>query len=218
MTIDFKKNSLRLACALLLLQCLLASCTNAQTISTQNLSTDEAVLAEMQKRVDAKRAKLGLANKGTSKLDAHDVCIKRLEESPKIIVIGFFAYDRGCGLDGAFVNSRYFEKDDAALSKNALDALGWESANQSRREALAQLWVEKGLLAFFTVLHAKEKDLEGRGFHPPQVVSNNGEIKVTLWIRLPSGMTPERGYQRLEYRFARDGNLSGSSVLESLSL
>jgi hypothetical protein len=219
MIMEFRKNYLWLACAHFLLSSLLAGCASAQTVSTQDLSKDEAVLAEMQKRVDARRAKLGLANKGTSKLQAHDVCIKRLEESPKIIVVGFFAYDRGCGLDGAFVDSRYFEKMDAALSKNALDALGWESANQSRREQLAKLWIEKGLLAFFTVLYTKEKDLEDRGFHPPQAVSNeNGEIKVTLWIRLPSGMRPERGYQHLEYRFARDGNLSGSSVLESLSL
>jgi len=208
-----------ISAALFLSQFLLMSCTSAQKLTAQDLSTDEAVIAEMQKRIDAKRASQGLDNKRSVKLNAHDVCIKRLEESQKIIIVGFFAYDRGCEFEGAFVDSRYFEVGDASLSKRALDVLGWGAANQARREQLAKLWVEKGLLAFFNVIEEKEKDLENRGFHPPQVASNaKGEITITLWIHLPSGMTPERGYERLEYRFAADGSLSGNSVLDNFSV
>ncbi len=207
-----------------------ANCANAQSISNQerpktesvsnyDLSTDEGVLAELQKIVDARREKLGLADKGKSKLEAKSVCIERLKESAKIIVIGFFRYDYGCHFDGAFVDSSYFEKTDAALSQKALVALGWEKANQAEREKLGLLWVEKGLLAFFTVLQTKQKELENQDFHPPKVVSmENGEIKVTLWIRLPSGRSRKKGFQHLEYRFAKDGSYSGSSTLENLAI
>jgi len=211
------KNLIKISLTFVFLSGILAGCTNAQSISNTNLSTDEAVLAELQKRADANREKLGLVNKGKSKLEAKNVCIERLKESPKVIVIGFFAYDIGCRFDGAFVNSRYFEKTDVALSKAALDALDWEKANQPEREKLSLLWVEKGLLPFFTVLHTKQKELENQGFHPPKVISmENGEIKVTLWIQLPSGMNREKGFHHLEFKFAKDGNLSGNATLENL--
>ena len=222
--------SLKLAVSLIFLPSFVAGCTNAQIVSPQarskiespsqsNLSTDEAVLAELQKRADAEREKLGLANKKSSRLETKDVCIKRFKESEKIIVIGFFAHDVGCRFGGAFVNSRFYEKTDANLSKDALAAFGWEKAPKREREMLAKFWVEKGLLPFFTVLYTKDENLNSSEFHPPQVISKeNGEIKVTLWIRLPSGMSRERGYQLLEYRFAADGNLSGSSALVNLLL
>ena len=200
------------AFALLLL--IFAGCTRAQDFSQPDLSTDEAVLAELQKIVDAKRAELG--GKGGSKLDAKFVCIKRLKESARVIVIGRFAYDYGCRLQGVFVDSRYFEKEDAALSKHALAALGWETAKQAERERLVKLWVEKGYLAFFNVLNERNEDFQNREFQSPQVASREtGETKFTLWIRLPPGRT-ERGYQLLEYRFAPDGNLLGNSTLENL--
>src|SRR5687767_8708078 len=131
-----------------------AACANAQVVSNQDrpktespsnldLSTNEGVLAELQKRLDAKGDEPG--KKGGRKLDPKFVCIERLRESAKIIVIGGFAYDRGCRLQGAFVDSRYFEKDDLALTKNALAALGWETATPEQREKLALVWVAKGL-------------------------------------------------------------------------
>ncbi len=221
------ENLIKFSLLFALLSCVCAGCANAQlvpnqtieSISNADLATDEAVLAELQKRADAKREKLGLANKGTSKLEAKSVCIERLKESPKVIVIGFFANDVGCRFDGAFVGSSYFEKTDIALHKTALDALGWEKAPKSEREMLAKFWVEKGLLAFFTVLYIKDKDLNNQDFHPPQAVSSeNGAIKVTLWIQLPSGMSREKGFQHVEYRFDKNGNYSGSSTLESLAV
>ena len=199
--------------AFVLLHCILAACANAQTI---NLSTDEAVLAELQKRADAKRSllqttgdeKLDAKIKNARRLDPKSVCIERLKESEKVIVIGFFAYDRGCRLDGALVDSRYFESTDAAFSKYALAAFGWEKAPKRDREMLASYWVQKGLLAFFTVLQTKDKDLNDNEFHPPRTVTGeNGEVRVTLWIQLPSRMRREKEFKRVEYRFTKDGNL-----------
>ena len=130
-----------------------------------------------------------------------------------MIVIGFFAYDRGCRLDGAFVGSRYYEDKDAALSKNALTALGWAKAPQREREMLASYWVQKGLLAFFTVLQTRDKDLNDNEFHPPRAVTaENGEITVTLWIQMPSRMRRGKEFKRVEYKFAKDGHPTGTEI------
>jgi hypothetical protein len=217
---------IRFSLVLFFLPGVFAACAKAQVVSNQDppktetpsnldLSTNEAVLAELQRRLDAKSEELG--KKGSRKLEARFVCIERLKESAEIIVIGGFAYDRGCRFQGVFVNSRYFEKDDPALSKNALAVLGWEKAPKREREMLAKFWVEKGLLSFFTVLHTADKELNHHAFQPPQAVSTkSGEIKVTLWIVLPSGMRREKGFQHLEYRFSKDGDLLGSSTLTNL--
>jgi len=124
---------IKLSLAFVFLPCTLALPTLAQMV---DLSTDEAVLEQFGKQKN-------------EKLTKDDVCIKR---SAKIIVIGFM----GCSFHAAFVNSVYLEEN-ADLSKNALNALGWKEANQKGREKLAKLWVEKGLLAFSTVIYAKSQ-------------------------------------------------------------
>lgn len=191
------KNLIKFSLAFLFLQCFSAGCAVAQ-----DFSTDEAVLTQVEKQKNKKFRK-------------DDVCIERLEKSASVIVIGFFANDVGCRFDGVFINSRYFEKDDAALSKNALAALGWQKAPPREREMLASYWTEKGLLAFFTVHRVKNEDFQNREFQPPQAVTGeNGETIVTLWMQLPSGNRPGRKYQLLEYKFAKDGGLSATATLE----
>ncbi len=152
----------------------------------------------------------GYANAQTDESSWENLgCIVRLSESPKVIIIGVSSSETGCQFNQVLVDSRYFRRDDATLSKIALDALGWKKARKKERERLAKLWVEKGLLAFSTVLYAKDQDLSGPDFQPPQVVSGkNGEIRVALWIQLPSGMTSRKpAFQRLEFKFNKDGNL-----------
>ena len=185
------KYLVRLSFALLFLHCILAGCADAQTV---DLSTDEAVVEQFGRQKNEKITK-------------NDVCIKR---SAKIIVIGLM----GCRFHAAFVNSVYLEEG-ADLSKNALNALGWKEANQKEREELAKLWVDKGLLAFSTVIYAKVKNLSDDKFHPPQVVSRkNGEVVVSLWVsferrklgRKVNSLT--KGFRQYEYQFAQDGNSS----------
>ncbi|MGI9055981.1 MAG: hypothetical protein ACR2F2_09295 [Pyrinomonadaceae bacterium] len=197
-----------------------------------NLSTDKAVLAELQKKADELRKAIGTtgdekfdaAMKNAKPLDAKSVCIKRVKESEKIIVIGLKeSGDDSCSFHGAFVDSRFYYSDEKTLSKNVLDALGWQKAERTQREKLAKLWVEKGLLAFYTVLYTKDvdflKDFQSKSevtykggqppkqpeFHPPQVVSNeSGETIVNLWT---SVMKTKKEFERHEFRFAADANL-----------
>jgi len=228
---SFTEDLIKISLAFVFLSGISAGCVNAQNIPNQDspkvevvsdLSTDAGVIAELQKIGDAKRAELPKADekieakrRAASRLESKNVCIKRLKESAKVIVIGFFRTDVGCHFSGAFVGSRYFEKTDLIdLSKAALEAFGWQKANQTEREKLAAAWVEKGLLAFYSVLYAKPSELENVGFHPPQFVSEkNGAVKINLFIQLPSRMTREKGFQHLEYRFAADGTFTGYSTL-----
>ncbi len=203
------------------------NCANAQKI---NLSTDKAVLAELQKKADEMREAIGTT--GNEKfdaamkkpLDAKSVCIKRIKESEKIIVIGLKEFgDDSFSFHGAFVDSRFYYSDEKTLSKNALDALGWQKATQAQREKLAKLWVEKGLLAFYTVLYTEDvdflKDFQSKSevtykggkppsppeFHPPQVVSNEGgETVVTLWT---SVMKTKKEFEHHQFRFVADASL-----------
>ncbi len=230
-------NSLKLCLALVALPFFLASCANAQSIPNQDrrqtevtatdadLSTDAGVIAELQRMIDAKNAaageadeKLAAKRRAASRLEPKDVCIQRLKESAKVIVVGFFRMDYGCYLAGAFVGSRYFEATEIELHQNALKALGWQRANRSERERLALVWVEKDLLAFFTVLYTdNDNRLHNVGFHPPEITTTeNGDVKVRLWIQLPPTRSREKGFQHLEYRFESHGNFLGTSTLASV--
>ena len=198
------KTTANALCALTLLSSVWSGCLTAQNI---DLSTDAAVLAELRKRANARNEQRA-GGKKPRPLEARDVCIERLKESAEVIVIGFFAYDRGCRLNGAFVRSRYYEEKDADLSQNALATLGWEKAPKREREMLASYWVQKGLLAFFTPVQTKDKDLDAKDFHPPRAITEqNGEVVVTLWIELPAGMRREKEFKRVEYKFAKEGAL-----------
>lgn len=187
-----------LAACLIFLSGALADCARAQTV---DLSTDEAVLAELQKVIDAKKAeliegdeRLEAKRKAANKLEAKDVCIERLKASVRVIVIGFFRTDVGCHFDGAFVGSRYFERDDADLSRTALNALGWEKANRTKRESLAKIWVEEGLLRFSEM--------------PYQTLSAatiNDEIKVTASSKYPPGVTSRSAPKK--FVFDKNGSL-----------
>jgi hypothetical protein len=170
-----------------------------------DLSTDEGVAAALETLTGKKMDRRSLT------------CIRRDRELP-LVVVGSFAFDRGCVFDGVFVNARYFGKSDAALSEGVLDTLGWKTANQEQREKLVQAWVVKGLLAFVKVLHQKNEDFENRAFQPPQVVSKEGgEISITLWLRMPTGRVRGRSYILREYRFSKEGGFVGSSKLEDFT-
>jgi hypothetical protein len=179
-----------------------------------DLSTDKAVHAELQKLRDAKNESLGLTNKPGGKIEARFVCIKRFTESPRVIVIGFFAYDRGCRLNGAFVDSDYFEAADPSLSRHVLDALGWQHAAQSVREGLAKLWVEKGLLGFQNVLHQPDNSVPSDRFFPPRAASAaDGVITVKLWVRDdPGRRRSQPGVNLAQFSFMTDGNLAKDSL------
>lgn len=184
----------------------LAIAAQTPDLSQFDLSTKEGVNA----------AREAIAGK---KLDDRSRnCVRLDKELIGIAVVGSFAYDRGCRLSGVFVNTHYFENDDSGLSQAALEALGWKAANQKQREQLAQVWVEKGLLAFLTVLSETNPDFANRTFQSPHRASQpNGEIFVTLWIRMPAGRSRGRSYEQRVFRISADGALSSAVTRDRFS-
>ncbi|HEY0429799.1 MAG TPA: hypothetical protein VGC76_18595 [Pyrinomonadaceae bacterium] len=201
------KDLIKYALFLLVLCGFSAGCASAQNVSDNkeiriDLSSDEAVIAELQKIIDTKNSalangdeKLDAKRKVVSRLEAKDVCIKRIKGA-EIIDIGFFRTEAGCRFEGAFINSIYFERSGVDLSKKALAALGWEKSPKSEREKLAALWVEKGLLVFSPL--------------PQQsisAVSIAGEkIKITAASKYPPGVR-SRNVTKV-FVFDSDGGLS----------
>src|SRR5215207_9156469 len=183
------------------------ACAGGQDLSRYDLSTDEGLTAA---REAASGKPLGAYSKG---------CVSRSPALLNIIVVGSFAHDRGCAFQGVFIDSSYFEGEESDLSQRALNALGWETSAAGRREELARLWVEKGLLSFVTVLARKGDDLPSRRLEPPRALTTkDGEIVVTVWVRLPPGRRRGTAYQLLEYRFSDDAELLVRTTVKELVL
>ena len=69
------------------------------------------------------------------------------------------------------------------------------------------------------MLETKPKELPNFDVHPPQVMTTEtGEIKVTLWVQLPSRMRQEKGIQQFEYSFDENGNLTSVTTLTNVLL
>ena len=195
--------SLKLTISLILV---LAAITPAQDLSQFDLSTNDGVNA----------AREAIAGKPLD--DRSKNCIRRHASLPGMVVVGGFAFDYGCRLQGVFIKSSYVGVDDKSMSRSALEALGWKAANQQHREALAQAWVVKGLLGFVSVLSARNEHFAEHSFQPPQAATNSdGETVVTLWMRLPSGRVRGTSYQLREYRFSKDGDFVGNKTLENFT-
>ena len=195
------KDLIKISLTFIFLSGLLVGCAQAQTV---DLSTDEAVIIELQKIIDAKNAKranddekLLAKQKAAGKLEAKDVRIERIKET-EIIVIGFFRTDVGFHLDGIFVGSRYFDREEFDLSKIALAALGWKKASEKERETLAKIWVERGLLVFAPL---SNQTLSA-------VSIGDGKLKITASSKYPPGVT-SRSVSKV-FDFNQEGGLESA--------
>ncbi|HEX8734205.1 MAG TPA: hypothetical protein VF721_02710 [Pyrinomonadaceae bacterium] len=192
----------------LIFMLLFSACADGQDFSRYDLSTNEGVNAAREQIRGKKPENM---SKG---------CIKRPAELPEIILVGSFAYDRGCMLDGAFVKKYFLSRQDENLSKRALESLGWRKADSAKREEIALRWTQFGLLAFggYPIVKTNE-DFDGREFHEPQSQTDEDKnVTVTLWIRQSTGMRCETNYQRASFIFNKDGNLQERKSIDSFTI
>jgi hypothetical protein len=185
-----------------------SACAGGQDFSRYDLSTDEGVNQAREAMSGKKPSNYGRG------------CIKRPAELPEIILVGTFAHDRGCMLEGAFVNKYYHSAREENFSRAALKSLGWQKNDSRKREESALKWTRFGLLAFggYPILEADE-DFKGREFGAPEAMAGEaGVVQVRLWARLPMGMRCETNYQRLLLTFAHDGNLMERKSIDSFTL
>lgn len=174
----------------------------------QDLSTDEKVLKVLNKGRD-------------NILEKQDVCIERPASLKGIIIVGFFAHDRGCGFDSAFVNGKRYE-DEKAATKAGLIFLGWNKIKTEECGELALNWTKNALLKFSHPLSKATTDFNQPNtpqfIEPQSKIEDDKSVKVTLWVQQPAGMQPITYYDLQEYTFTSDGNLKEVKTIKSFNI
>jgi hypothetical protein len=152
--------------------------------------------------------------KATGKqISKEDICIERPESFKDVVVVGFFAHDRGCMPAGYFVGGAWIEQRDAA-AKVALSGAGWATADEETRKKLATDWFMDVIYAFDgSPVESKTSafGVAGVSFEAPSTTAKDGVITVSAWIREPSGMVWEESYFKYTATFSSDLTVGGQS-------
>jgi len=164
-----------------------------------DLSTDEKVMAEL--------------NKGRKEpLEEGEVCIERPEEFKDLILIGYFADDRGCMLGDAFYKGEKIDIEKSS-SKILMDN-GW--AERKNKADLALEWVVNVSALWETVVSEEPDNFDTTGEHifsaPEIQLLDNGSVIIKCWIKEPSGMAPEDEYYKLLVEFSDKGEIIRSEA------
>lgn len=171
---------------LLLLSC--SETDSAKEGSENKLLDDAAVLKEVNRIMK-------------SDLSADDICIDRPSSFKDLILVGFFAHDRGCAGGMKFYKGNEVNNDTdypIILKEN-----GWNEKH--KREVLALNWVKEVSLAWSNPMEKEDDDFrkqEEHTFMPPTVKTEGDEISVAVWVRSPSGMSPEANFHLLTVVFS----------------
>lgn len=189
---------------LLMVTALFASCkTTAQESEessrkpSRDLSTDEKVLVAIKEETGYD-------------VEKRDVCIVRPEPFEELILVGFFAHDRGCAGSEAFFYGDYVKPTDHA--SEILKAAGWDSPE--KRTELALSFTNKVLTVWESVVNYDNPDLEGNWFEPI-CKEVDGKYVVECWVQRPSGMTRDTRFYALRVTFDKSGNIESTDHFDT---
>jgi hypothetical protein len=175
----------------LLLSASLFSCSsdgNKGENGNKDFSNDEVILEEVNK----------IMKKDFS---INDICINRPSEFKDLVLVGFFAHDRGCSGGLKFFKGKEVNNDTgypAILNEN-----GWK--DKIKREVIALNWVKNVSLAWSIPLESEDEDFkkqEEYTFMPPTVTTNGDEISVAIWVREQSGKMAGASFHLLTVVFS----------------
>lgn len=188
------------------------SCTKAEPSPTKPTAAERKAGAKSEPfaKNDEQAVRAALAEGGH---DVGDACFAWPASFPRVVVVGGFAHDRGCDLEGMFVDRTWHGE---GGTKAALATREFADAKMEDKEAIARAWVEEGLQAFggrFVQVTHKAFELEGSPkFEPVRARMNKiGGIVVEGWVERPPGMQDESGFDFVVYRFAPDGAVETAS-------
>ena len=174
---------------LILIMPVLISCTEktgSNTDERNDLSTDEAVLEALRKE--------------HGDIEEDDICIVRPSSFRKLIIVGFFAHDRGC--DGGIVYYKGEKVSDENFSLKVLKDNGW--GKEDDRQELALKWVREVSLVWESILSSEPERFdseEGYTYFDPVAEGDGENIQVRCWIREPAGMLHEDNYRMGTFDF-----------------
>jgi hypothetical protein len=150
--------------------------------------------------------------------DERDLCVDRPDELPNLVVVGFFADNRGCITTGYFYKGVHWEQEED-VTKVALSDLGW-GKHKATREKLAFTWAKQVTLSGVHLMKEAEgpKQFGGEVYHAPQILSReDGSVVVTAWVKFESGKSRDDHYGRIEIVFSKAGTVT-SRYLKRLTV
>jgi antitoxin component YwqK of YwqJK toxin-antitoxin module len=134
-------------------------------------------------------------------------CVTRVPLFPGVVMVGDFAYDRGCMGSEWIVDCKL-----ASPAPSAADLLaraGWAHANGEQRITIASEYLrEFGLGNNGSISSSPDK--------PEWTVRPDQGIEAVLWVAAPSGMRRGTEMDKIRFTFAADGSLQ-REVLEHVS-
>lgn len=129
-----------------------------------------------------------------------------------VILVGGFAHDRGCIVEGGFVGGTWMATD--ALMSRGLGALGWATMDAAAKATLAREWTDRVVFHWDgSVVAADAKAFsfdDTPAFTPPEVKAAGDAVVVTLWIEQPPGMQDIDVFEQIEVRIDAAGAVTKS--------
>lgn len=153
----------------------------------------------------------GLSNylasaRGRGLPDEH-ACVARTPLFPGVVMLGDFAYDRGCRATDWVVDCKLTSPGPSAAE--LLARAGWAAASGEQRIEIATEYMhELGLAWAGHITHDPEK--------PEWKLRDDGGVEAVLWIAEPAGMRRGVEMDKVRLSFAPDGSLQ-REVLEHRS-
>lgn len=169
-----------------------------------DLSKDENVIAELNKSSE-------------HQFTSDDVCIERPDSFKDLILVGYFAHDRGC--TGNIVFYKGVESTVSEIYTTLLKDNGW--ANKVKREKLALNLVTDVLLKWVSPLFSEPKNFSQNSmysFSPPMAIIEQNEVIVSTWVLEPAGMQPESSYYLFTAAFNDKGEMTRSEMTDRFSV
>jgi hypothetical protein len=141
-------------------------------------------------------------------------CVDWPKPFPHVVMVGHFAHDRGCMLEGLFIGRTWYGGGSGgAAAAKGLATRGWASASADERQTLAREWIDSVTHAFDGRFVRSEPTAfvfdDTPAFEPVQVAAmDDGGVSIDGWVELPSGMVWESAYHFVEYHFDGQGALT----------
>jgi hypothetical protein len=136
-------------------------------------------------------------------------CVEWPESFPSVVVVGAFADDRGCELDGIFVVRTYHATHGELAG---LGTRGFADGPMDEKERVAAAWVDEVVHAFGGGFVKEATPAFGRAGRPAYApvrarLDKVGGVVVEGWVEEPAGMTDSRTFSFVVHRFGREGEL-----------
>jgi hypothetical protein len=139
-----------------------------------------------------------------SGLAREHACVTRMGLFPGVIMLGEFAYDRGCMSPQWVVDCKLVDPGPSAAE--LLARAGWARATPEQRIEIAEEYVREFGLAW-------SGSISWTPDEPKWTSLADGGVEGVLWVAEPAGMRPGREIAKNRYKFAADGTLT-SELLE----